>query len=70
MLAKNKDSPICQDRFFEDRPAENLGTSIRTVKPILGFPHGEVELKFNVGTRGNGVDQPRWPENLLTQTVS
>jgi hypothetical protein len=70
LMAKNKDSSIRQDRFFEDRPAENLGTSIKTVKPILTFPNGEVELKFNVGTRGNGADMPRWPEDLLTQVVT
>jgi hypothetical protein len=70
MLAKNKNSGLRQNEFFEDRAAENLATSIRTVKPILGFPQGEVELRFNVGTRGNGVDKPRWPENLMTQVVT
>jgi hypothetical protein len=69
ILATNENSPTCQEQFFEDRAAENLAISIRTVKPILRFPHGEVELRFNVGTRGNGVDEPRWPENLLTQIV-
>jgi hypothetical protein len=69
MMAKNEKSPIRQTEFFEDREVKNLGTIIRTVKPILVFPGREVELKFNVGTRGNGVDQPRWPENLLTEVV-
>jgi hypothetical protein len=69
MMAKNEASPIVQAAFYEDREAANLETTIRTVKPILGFPGGEVELKYNVGTRGNGVDQPRWPEDLLTPIV-
>jgi hypothetical protein len=70
MLGGNNNSPTCQDKFFENRDAENLGTTVRTVKPILGFPHNEVELRFNVGTRGNGVDQPRWPKDLLTNVVT
>jgi hypothetical protein len=69
MMAKNGKSPLRQSEFFEDRGAENLGINIRTVKPVLEFPGGEVELKFNVGTRGNGVDQPRWPDNLMTPIV-
>ena len=55
--------------YFEDRESKVLGTSIRTVKPILQFPQGKVEPGFNVGTRGNGVDQPRWPENLESEAV-
>lgn len=69
MLEGNKDSPLCQEEFFEDRKAENLGVDIRTVKPVLQFPQGEVELGYNVGTRSNGVDQARWPEDLLVQSV-
>jgi hypothetical protein len=70
MLAKNSKSPIRKEEFFEDRDVKNLGTTIRTVKPILKFPNGEVELGFNVGTRGNGVDQARWPEDLSTEVVT
>lgn len=69
LLSKNKKSAIRQTQFFEEREARNLGTMIRTVKPILEFPAGEVELGFQVGTRGNGVDQARWPEDLLTEVV-
>ena len=42
---------------------------IIAAKPILRFPGGEVKLGFNVGTRGNGVDQPRWPEDLGVEVV-
>lgn len=70
LLASDSKSPICQAEFYEDRKAENLGTKIRTVKPVLEFPGKEVELGFNIGTRGNGADQPRWPENLLTEIVA
>jgi hypothetical protein len=47
-----------------------LKVDIKTPRPILRFPQGLVELKYNVGTRGNGVDKPKWPENLMTEVVS
>lgn len=57
--------------FFEIRESKALGgLLIRTAKPVLQFPPGTVELFFNVGTRGNGVDQPRWPTDLLTEIVT
>jgi len=42
---------------------------VRTVKPILNIKAGKVKLGYNVGTRGNGVDQPRWPEDLMTEIM-
>ncbi|KAJ9614357.1 hypothetical protein H2200_002493 [Cladophialophora chaetospira] len=55
--------------FFELRETKALGLKIRTPKPVLRFPEGTVELGFNVGTRGNGVDQPYWPSDLSTEIV-
>ena len=55
--------------FFEIRENKAIGVPIRTVKPILGFPEGIVELGYNVGSRGNGVDEARWPEDLLTEII-
>jgi len=57
--------------FFEIRKSGALGgLDIRTVKPVLQFPEGTVELGYNVGTRGNGVDQPYWPKDLSTEVVA
>lgn len=56
--------------FFEVRISKALGNlKLRVPKPVLRFPPGTVELGYNVGTRGNGVDQPRWPEDLNTEVV-
>lgn len=56
--------------FFEVRESKALGgLKIRTPKPILNFPTGSVKLGYNVGTRGNGLDQPRWPTDLSTEVV-
>lgn len=59
-----------RDEFLETRDCKNRGVKIRTVRPILKFPQGEVSPGFNVGTRPNGVDQPRWPEDLMTEVVA
>lgn len=56
--------------FFEVRSSGALGgLKLRVPKPVLQFPPGTVTLRYNVGTRGNGVDQPRWPEDLNTEVV-
>ncbi|WEW55601.1 hypothetical protein PRK78_001032 [Emydomyces testavorans] len=61
MVMLRDNSPTLFDpKYFESRPCPNLGISIRTVKPVVRFD-GIVKLGFDVGTRGNGVDEPRWP---------
>lgn len=55
--------------FFELRENKAIGFPIRTVKPILDFPGGIVELGYNMGSRGNGVDEARWPKDLLTEII-
>jgi hypothetical protein len=69
MLKQNSGKVLFDADFFEKRRSGALGKDILTPKPIIRFPEGKVRLKYNVGTRGNGVDQPRWPENLMTEVV-
>jgi hypothetical protein len=69
MLQQN--SPhIFDPKFFEARTSDAIDAVIRTVRPVIEFHQDEVELRYNVGTRGNGKDQPRWPENLQVEIVS
>ncbi|OJD12902.1 hypothetical protein AJ78_06566 [Emergomyces pasteurianus Ep9510] len=70
MLRTNAGAKFFNPDFFEDRESKCLGKVIRTVKPVLQFPGGVVELRYNIGTRTNGVDQPRWPEDLMTEVVT
>ena len=69
MIQKNSVDKLFRPEHFEDRESKVLGVKIRTVSPIIQFDGGEVELKYNIGTRGNGVDQPRWPDDLMTEVV-
>lgn len=70
MIKSNAADVLLRDEFFEVRHSRAIGKDVRGVKPIIQYPSGKVQLRYNVGTRGNGVDQPRWPENLMTEIVT
>ncbi|KAK7181919.1 hypothetical protein DPSP01_009516 [Paraphaeosphaeria sporulosa] len=70
MLKQNAGPVVFNPEFFEVRHSKAIGKDIATPKPIIQFPEGKVQLKFNVGTRGNGVDQARWPKDLMTEVVA
>lgn len=69
MLAKNSKDKVLKEEYFEDRESKVLGVKIRSVKPILQMQKGTVKFGYNVGTRGNGIDQPRWPNDLSVEIV-
>jgi hypothetical protein len=56
-------------KHFEIRRSVAIGANMRIVKPVLEFTDGEVQLGYQVGTRGNGVDAARWPADLSTEVV-
>lgn len=71
MMLKQSSGPVLfNPDFFEKRHSGALKKDIMTIKPVIRFPEGKVQLKFQVGTRGNGTDQPKWPENLMTEVVA
>ncbi len=61
---------LFRPEFFQDRDCRNLGVKIRSVRPVVQFPQEVVELKFNIGTRTNGVDEAFWPQDLLNEVVT
>ncbi|KAF2494190.1 CoA-transferase family III [Lophium mytilinum] len=70
MLKTNSGSVLLRPEFFEDRKNGALGKPVRTVAPVLRFPDGPVQLRYNVGTRSNGLDKPYWPKDLMTEIVA
>ncbi|KAJ0326865.1 hypothetical protein COL5a_006416 [Colletotrichum fioriniae] len=56
-------------QFFEMRTSKAVDGTFWVVKPVLQYDNNAVEMRYNVGTRGNGVDQPIWPEDLSTEVV-
>ncbi|KAK1230889.1 hypothetical protein PQX77_006004 [Marasmius sp. AFHP31] len=69
-LLKANTPSLFNPAFFEMRDNKALGVKVRTVKPILQFPEGKVKPGFNIGSRRNGVDNGRWPEDLMTEIVA
>ncbi|MCJ1447201.1 MAG: hypothetical protein MMC23_007711 [Stictis urceolatum] len=69
MLMKSSGDVLFRPEFFEDVMQGALGIEMRKMKSVLQYVAGEVKTGYNVGTRGNGVDQPRWPEDLMTEVV-
>lgn len=67
MITKN--SKIISPSFFEDRESKAIGKIVRTPKPVIKYDNDQVQLKYNVGTRGNGKDAPHWPVDLMTEVV-
>lgn len=62
---------ILKPEFFEDRRSPSvLGKkAFRAVKGVADWG-GVVDLRYNVGTRGNGTDAARWPDDLAQEVVS
>lgn len=61
---------IFRPEYFEDRRSPSvLGEKMfRAVKGVADWG-GVVDLRYNVGTRGNGTDAARWPDDLTQEVV-
>ena len=56
-------------RYYATTAADGSRRAMRVVAPVLRFPGGEVRPGFDVGTRGNGRDDARWPDDLDVEVV-
>ncbi|KAJ7704299.1 hypothetical protein B0H17DRAFT_7523 [Mycena rosella] len=75
LLMKNAPGRVIRPNWLEDRQSDATGARVRTVKLIAEWDDNldgsqGVQPGFNVGTRGNGVDVARWPEDLLQEVVA
>ncbi|KAI0132401.1 CoA-transferase family III domain-containing protein [Xylariales sp. AK1849] len=68
-LLRKHEEDLFQPAFFERYRSEVVGVTVSKVKPVVQFKGCEVELGYNVGTRGNGVDKPMWPDDLIAEIV-
>ncbi|TLS21649.1 uncharacterized protein PpBr36_09591 [Pyricularia pennisetigena] len=60
---------LSKSEFYTEYYAKNLAQTVRIVAPVLFYPGGEVEPGYQVGTRTNGVDMAKWPEDLGVEVV-
>lgn len=71
LLHANCRAQLFKPEYFTEDTIKNLGgLKLRMVAPILRFPGHEVQPGYQVGTRTNGVDQPRWPDDLTVEVVT
>lgn len=69
-MLSEKNTPAFNENYFEIRKNGALGVNVKTVKPILRFEEGNVKLGYNVGSRPNGTDVAKWPNDLMTEIIS
>ncbi|KAE8395948.1 CoA-transferase family III domain-containing protein [Aspergillus alliaceus] len=69
-LVQNCGAQLFNPRFFEIRYSGAVDRSFKVLRPVLSFTGEKVIPRFNVGTRSNGQDAARWPEDLRTEVVA
>ena len=67
LLHQHDEKVLFNPSFFQQYRSEAVGVIISKVKPVAQFKDNVVQLGYNVGTRGNGVDQPIWPNDLTVE---
>lgn len=70
LLRQYDEKDLFNPSFFQNYRSEAVGVTTSKVRPVAQFKDNVVELKYNVGTRGNGVDKPMWPDDLTVEVVS
>ena len=68
-LFRNSAAQLFQPDFLEVRYSAAVERNFKSLRPILTFPGQQVTLGFNIGTRTNGQDAARWPEDLSTEVI-
>jgi hypothetical protein len=70
LLYKHDSQTLFKESFFEPRQSAVVGLKFLALKPVASFVGDQkIELGYNVGTRPNGVDLPKWPRDLNTEVV-
>lgn len=68
LLHEHDEKVLFNPDFFEEKHSKALGLTFVQPKPVARF-EADVKLEYNVGTRGNAVDQPYWPKDLSVEVV-
>ncbi|KIX06703.1 uncharacterized protein Z518_04679 [Rhinocladiella mackenziei CBS 650.93] len=69
MLMGNSGAKLFRPDFFHTHFVSTIEKPIKIVAPVLRFVDNVVKPGYDVSTRGNGVDQSRWPIDLSVDTV-
>ncbi|KAI0446134.1 CoA-transferase family III domain-containing protein [Xylaria telfairii] len=69
LLHEHDEDVLFNPAFLHKYSAPAVGVTINRVKPVAQFEDNAIELRYNVGTRANGVDKPEWPDDLTVEVV-
>lgn len=70
LLKKHDDDhKLFSPEYFERRVSRAIGQTLVELKPVARWVD-DVLLGYNVGTRPNGFDAARWPEDLSAEVVT
>ena len=69
LMQEHDAKTLFKEEFFEKARSEAVGRTFVQVAPVARWEK-EVELRYDVGVRGNGVDAARWPEDLRVEIVT
>ncbi|KAI8961389.1 CoA-transferase family III [Daldinia sp. FL1419] len=69
LLYQHDSKVLFNPAFFHEQEAKNIGATFVQVKPIAQFANNAIDLGYHIGTRGNGVDEPIWPDDLKVEVV-
>ncbi|KAL4861618.1 hypothetical protein BDV12DRAFT_207856 [Aspergillus spectabilis] len=69
-LQKNSRGTLLNPDFFEVRYSKAMEKHFKCLRPVLQFPGEQVQPGYQVGTRPNGWDAPRWPKDLATEVAT
>ena len=69
-LRKNHIVLFINPAYYTIKHNNALNADFRIVKECIQWPPGSVDFNYHIGTRGNGVDQPRWFKDLSVEIVT
>ena len=69
ILHEYDEKALFKEEFFEHARSDVVGRTFVQVAPVARFKNEAVDLKYDIGVRGNGVDAPVWPKDLKVQVV-
>jgi hypothetical protein len=69
-LRKNHIDLFINPAYYTIKYNNVLKKDFRIVKDCIQWPPGSVDFDYRIPTRGNGVDEPRWPKDLSVEIVT
>jgi hypothetical protein len=70
ILRKNHIDLFTNPAYFIIKHNKAMNADFRIVKNCIQWPEGSTNFDYHISTRSNGMDQPRWPNDLSVEIVT